>query len=177
MFAEDRRLLPYKVNQTYTNNRSLARHRDDVAGRLDRAADYRSEEYSRETTDLWGGLQDLFDLVDRGHRAYGVPAYNGGLFDPAEHPFLTEKRIADYYMARIIDQLSRAPDPEHLQAGLFRVDYRDLAIQHLGSIYEGLLELHPHHASERMVVATRRAQGRQENSSCRQTRRYRKGIR
>lgn len=162
MFAEDRRLLPYRVNQTYTNNRSMGRHRDDVASRLDRAADHRSEEYSSETTDLWGDLQDLFDLVDRGHRTYGVPAYNGGLFDPAEHPFLAEKRIADYYMARIIDQLSRAPDPEHLQAGLFRVDYRDLAIQHLGSIYEGLLELHPHHASERMIVVTRRTQGRLE---------------
>jgi hypothetical protein len=35
MYAEDRGLLPYRVNHTYTNNRALARHRDDVASRLD----------------------------------------------------------------------------------------------------------------------------------------------
>ena len=162
MFAEDRRLLPYGVNRTYTNNRSMGRHRDEVASRLELAADQPMADYSRETTDLWGDLQDLFDLVDRGHRGYGVPAYNGGLFDPANHPFLADKRIPDYYLARIIDQLGRAPDPEHLQVGLFRVDYRDLAIQHLGSIYEGLLELHPHHASERMIVVSRREQGQVE---------------
>jgi hypothetical protein len=33
MYGEDRGLLPYRINQTYTNNRSLARHRDDIAAR------------------------------------------------------------------------------------------------------------------------------------------------
>jgi len=159
MFAEDRRLLPYRVNATYTNNRSLGRHRDEIASRLDLTRDQAAADFERGTTALWSDMNDLFDLVDRGHRTYGVPAYNGGLFDPEQHPFLSEKQIPDYYMARIIDQLGRAPDPERLHDGLFRVDYRDLAIQHLGSIYEGLLELHPHHASERMVVVSRRAQG------------------
>lgn len=162
MFAEDRRLLPYRVNQTYTNNRSMGRYRDEVASRLDLATEQSQADYSRESTDLWDYLCDLFDLVDHGHRAYGVPAYNGGLFDSEQHRFLAEKKIPDYYLARIIDRLGRAPDPEHLQAGLFRVDYRDLAIQHLGSIYESLLELHPHHAAERMVVVSRRAQGQIE---------------
>ncbi len=158
MFAEDRRLLPYRINSTYTNNRSLGRHRDDVASRLDLVRDQPAADYARDATALWADINDLFDLVDRGHRTYGVPAYNGGLFDPEAHQFLSEKKIPDYYMARIVDQLGRAPDPEHLQDGSFRVDYRDLAIQHLGSIYEGLLELHPNHASERMVVVSRRTQ-------------------
>lgn len=162
MFAEDRRLLPYRINHTYTNNRSMGRHRDEVARRLDLATNQPTADYARDTTDLWADLQDLFDLVDRGHRSYGVPAYNGGLFDQEHHAFLANKRVPDYYLARIIDQLGRAPDPEHLETGLFRVDYRDLAIQHLGSIYEGLLELHPHHASERMVVVSRRVQNRVE---------------
>ena len=38
MCAEDRGLLPYRRNQTYTNNRSLVRRRDDIAIRLDRVA-------------------------------------------------------------------------------------------------------------------------------------------
>lgn len=162
MFAEDRRLLPYRVNGPYTNNRSLGRHRDEIAGRLDRIRDGRDDDYSRQSADIWADLLDLFDLVDRGRKTYGVPAYNGGLFDAEAHPFLMEKRLPDSYLARVIDQLSRAPDPKEPSAGLFRIDYRDLAIQHLGGVYEGLLELHPRHAAEQMVVVSRRVQGHVE---------------
>ncbi|MBI3466454.1 MAG: N-6 DNA methylase [Planctomycetes bacterium] len=162
MYAEDRRLLPYRVNGPYTNNRSLGRHRDEISGRLDRIRDGRDDDYSRKDTSIWADLLDLFDLVDRGRKTYAVPAYNGGLFDPEAHLFLVEKRIPDWYLARVIDQLGRAPDPNEPSAGLFRVDYLDLAIQHLGGIYEGLLELHPHHATERMIVVSRRVQGRVE---------------
>lgn len=162
MYAEDRRLLPYRTNRTYTNNRSLGAKREEIAVKLDRIADARDADYPRDGVSIWSDLSDLFDLVDRGHRTYGVPAYNGGLFDPDAHTFLTEKQISDWHMARIVDQLGRAPDPQKPQAGLFRVDYHDLAIQHLGGIYEGLLELHPHHATECMIVVRKRGQGRTE---------------
>lgn len=162
MYAEDRRLLPYKLNRTYTNNRSLGRRRDEIAGTLDRALDGRGADYAHDSSALWSDLLDLFDLVDRGHRTYGVPAYNGGLFDAEAHAFLAEKQISDYYMARIIDQLGRASDPHKPAAGLFRVDYYDLAIQHLGGIYEGLLELHPHYATDQMIVVKKRGQGKTE---------------
>jgi len=162
MFAEDRRLLPYRVNRTYTNNRSLGRLRDEIASRLDKIADGREEDYSKKTTELWQSLLDLFDLVDKGHRNYGVPQYNGGLFDPEAHELLAKWRLPDWYLARVIDQLGRGIDPQHPTAGHFRLDYHDLAIQHLGSIYEGLLELHPTWANERMIVVSRRDQGRVE---------------
>lgn len=160
MYAEDRRLLPYQTNRLYTENRSLRRHRDEIATRLDRIREDDEEDFSREETAIWEDLQGLFDLVNSGHRRYGVTAYNGGLFDPDAHPFLSHERISDYYLGRVIDRLGRAPDPREPRAGLFRVDYRDLAIQHLGAVYEGLLELHPHQARERMVVVSRRVQGR-----------------
>jgi hypothetical protein len=162
MYAEDRRLLPYRLNRPYTNNRSLGLKRDEIAGTLDRHAEGREADYSHDSTAIWSDLSDLFDLVDRGHKTYGVPAYNGGLFDPEAHGFLTEKQIDDWYMARIVDQLGRAPDPQKPEAGLFRVDYHDLAIQHLGGIYEGLLELHPHYAAEEMIVVRKRGQGHTE---------------
>jgi hypothetical protein len=109
---------------------------------------------------LWEDIISLFDLVDRGGRRYGVPAYNGGLFDDGENQFLSEKILPDWHLARVIDQLSRAPDEQHPAAGLFRVDYRDLSIQHLGHVYEGLLELQPRRAQETMIVIRKR--GRQE---------------
>ena len=158
-YAEDRRLLPYKLNRLYTENRSLGRLRDDVARRLDRSGRL-DEGFDRASTALWQDLESLFDLIDRGHARYGVPAYNGGLFDADAHPFLNEKKLSDWHLARVIDRLGRAKDPETPTAGLFRVDYRDLAIQHLGGIYEGLLELHPLLASERIVVWTRRSSTR-----------------
>lgn len=162
MHAEDRRLLPYRVNRAYTDNRSLGRHRDEIAGRLDRYYSGDGDDFSAESTEIWEDLKSLFDLVDGGHRRYGVPEYNGGLFDSDSDSLLTTKRISDRFMARILDQLGRANDPTRPNEGVFRVDYRDLAIQHLGGIYEGLLELQPSHALHNLVVISRRQQGRLE---------------
>ncbi len=159
MFAEDRGLLPYRTNHLYTDNRSLARHRDEVAGRLDRVQ-ATADDYSRSETAIWEDLQGLFDLIDRGQARYGVAPYNGGLFDPDQRPFLSEKRVPDWWMARVIDHLSRAKDAQYPAVGLCRVDYRDLAIQHLGGVYEGLLEIHPRYARVPMMVVRERTRQR-----------------
>lgn len=163
MYAEDRGLLPYRTNATYTNNRSLARWRDEIAARLDQVNQgARITDFSSAETDLWGDLQDLFDLIDAGNRRYEVQEYNGGLFDLESDEFLANKRLSDWYLARVIDQLGRAPQPDYPERGLFRVDYRDLAIQQLGSVYEGLLELRPSFAHETMIVIRQRSAPRQE---------------
>ncbi len=155
LFAEDRQLLPFGVDVSYTANRSLGRFRDDIAARLDRVEAGRQRDYGAEDCGLWPDLLSLFDLIDRGGR-YGVPAYNGGLFDPELHTFLVENVLPDRYLARIIDQLGRAVDPTRPGLGHVRVDYRDLAIQHLGDVYEGLLEVRPHYATEEMIVVRKR---------------------
>ena len=164
MFAEDRRLLPYRKDRNYTDNRSLGRKRDEIATMLRAIKDGSAPEYSNKDATIWEDLNSLFDLVNGGHKRYQVPEFNGGLFDPEAHPFLADKKISDYYLARVIDQLGQAEEPSNPNAGLFRVDYRDLAIQHLGAIYEGLLELQPEYALTDMVVISRRVQGRLEES-------------
>ena len=164
MYAEDRGLLPYRRDQTYTNNRSLARHRDEIAAHLDQVSrGLMSTDYPDDDTTLWDDLQDLFDLIDRGHKRYGVQAYNGGLFDLEAYTFLVGKKLPDWYLARVLDQLGRTPQPDRTDLGLFRVDYRDLAIQQLGTVYESLLELKPRFAQCDMhVVIARRADSKQE---------------
>jgi hypothetical protein len=162
LFAEDRKLLPFRIDRAYTDNRSLGRFRDEIAQRLDQIADGRAAEYRPQETGIWADLHSLFDLIDSGAARYKVPAYNGGLFDPELHEFLNQKVLPDHYIARVIDQLSRAPDPGRPDLGLFRVDYRDLAIQHLGNVYEGLLELRPHFATQEMIVVASRAAARRE---------------
>ncbi|MDE0556485.1 MAG: Eco57I restriction-modification methylase domain-containing protein, partial [Candidatus Poribacteria bacterium] len=160
MYAEDRGLLPYRINRTYTNNRSLARHRDEIATRLDQVSSgLRTQDYSQTDVALWHDLKDLFDLIDRGHKRYGVHAYNGGLFDLEADEFLTQYKLTDWYTARILDQLGRVPQPGQPDLGLFRVDYRDLAIQQLGNVYEGLLESHPRYALQDMRVIRARSTG------------------
>ena len=164
MFAEDRGLLPYRSNQTYTNNRSLARHRDEIAERLDQVRlELPVSDYQHDSIALWNDLQDLFDLIDRGHARYGVQAYNGGLFDLESDTFLAKHELSDWYTARVLDQLGRAPLHDSPGLGLFRVDYRDLAIQQLGSVYEGLLQLHPRYATRDMhVIRSRTAASKRE---------------
>jgi hypothetical protein len=152
LYAEDRQLLPYRRNRLYTANRSLGRRRDELANALERVRRRTGPDFLLTSTALWDDLLELFDLIDEGHRRYEVPAYNGGLFDDEQHRFLRDKHLPDWYVARVIDQLSRARDPQQEQdGGLFAVDYRDLRIQHLGSIYERLLELHPEVATETLA--------------------------
>jgi hypothetical protein len=157
LFAEDRKLLPYHVDRAYTDNRSLGRFRDEISSRLDYIEEGCETEYPSQSCALWDDLLTLFDLIDRGAARYSVPAYNGGLFDSATHTFLSVNRMPDGYLARVIDQLARALDPAHPAGGLVRVDYRDLAIQHLGNVYEGLLELQPHFAKVDMIVVNNAA--------------------
>ena len=145
MYAEDRGLLPYRRNSTYTKNRSLARQRDDIAHTLQRKGD---TAFSTNETNIWNDLETLFDLVDSGHARYEVPPYNGGLFSSELHSFLADKKICDFYVAQIIDQLGRMRDQEDPQVNLVRVDYRDLSIRQLGTVYEGLIELRPRFAEQ-----------------------------
>jgi hypothetical protein len=141
MYAEDRRLLPYKLNRLYTENRSLGRIRDDIARRRDRAGSGLDEDFSRESTALWDDLETLFDVIDRGNARYGVAAYNGGLFDIEAHPFLTEKKLSDWHLARVIDHLGFAgvlvPCRGDCHQSLYRQQPRTRLQRRIGA---GLLE-------------------------------------
>lgn len=149
MYAEDRGLLPYRINSTYTSNRSLGVFRNEIARILDRRG---IQGFSETNTGYWKSLTDLCDLVDSGNARYGVPAYNGGLFSSDQHSFLANNAISDRMLAQVIDALSRSIDSLHEEAGRFRVDYRDLAIRQLGSVYEGLLEMEPRYATQELAI-------------------------
>jgi hypothetical protein len=92
---------------------------------------------------LWNRLQALFALIDQGDLAAEVPAYNGGLFDPGRRPFLTEHSIRNDYLQAALIRLSTIPakgKSYDQDRGPRPIDYRDLSVRHLGSLYEGLLE-------------------------------------
>jgi hypothetical protein len=128
LYAEDRNLLPAR-DERY-DEYSLRKIRLDIAQRRD-ANDTLSNTASR----YWQHLGDLFRIISLGDPSIGMPAYNGGLFEDTRAPLLTRTRVPDARFAPLFDDLARRPD-------LLRawINYRDLSVQHLGGIYERLLE-------------------------------------
>ena len=129
LYAEGRGLLP-RENPEYQSEYSL----EAIATNIHNALDSNSA-VPELRTDYWSRLQTLFTLIDKGW-AENIPQYNGGLFNPTRHQFLEEKKIGNRSLAKVIDTLTRTKKGE-------RIAYQDLAIQHLGDIYEGLLEYKP----------------------------------
>lgn len=134
LYAESRELLPVRTNPAY-RNKSLLQLRERAAGVRDRHQDV-----FPLGRDFWSDLSDLFAIIDGdpAWRGVGVPIYDGGLFDPEQHPWLNDHHVPDPHLAEAIDLLSRVADPDTDRAHY--VDYGPLDVRHLGSIYEGLLE-------------------------------------
>jgi len=130
LYAEDRDLLPVRDSR-YDDYGLRDRVRGDVGRRKDR-----NDTFSDTAARYWSALDDLCRAIDQGDPSIGLPPYNGGLFDAARTPLLTTIRLGDAVMANVIDALSF----ERNDYGRKYINYRDLSVQQLGSIYERLLE-------------------------------------
>lgn len=128
-YAEDRNLLP--VRDARYAPYSVRRLREEVRDKVEAGT-----RFSKTISNIWLTLGNSFTLIDKGDDDIGMPAYNGGLFDAIRAPLLERTRVPDALMAPIIDALSRRT--EDLLHGW--INYRDLAVAHLGGIYERLLE-------------------------------------
>jgi len=128
LYAEARDLLPVAEIQ-YRKGYSLL----DLRGRIARTLDA-GEYLLPGTATVWPRLTALFGIINVGSPPLKVATFNGGLFDPSRHLFLTRYAVGDAHLMQALDLLARV-------GGEF-VDYRDLAERHLGTIYEGLLEYH-----------------------------------
>ncbi|MBW1794343.1 MAG: N-6 DNA methylase [Deltaproteobacteria bacterium] len=152
-YAESRNLLPME-DEMYRETYSLESIRDDIISVHDDPDPKRF--FGRGGTILWDRLKELFEFVNHGWRKV-IPVYDGGLFDTDFHEFLERFKVADYFLARAIDLLSRT-QPRSGQArgeGRKKVTYRDLDVRHLGSIYEGILEYSANVAHQNLVVMKR----------------------
>ena len=133
LYAEDRDLLP--VNDSRYDDYGLRRRvRDDIARRM-----AGGDTFSSVATSYWDHLTTLCNLIDKGDPSIGLPPYNGGLFATDATPLLAQTRLPDSAVAPVIYGLS------HSKAnGRHRfINYRDMSVQQLGSIWERLLEREP----------------------------------
>ena len=135
-YAEDKGLLPYRTNEDY-QSRSLNQKGRRLLDIENRRTPFEAGHF------MWREVQDLFDAVDKGHHAWGIPPYNGGLFDsnPDTSPVgaaiheisLSDQQFGPILRSLLIDYESR--DDIHGP-----VDFRSLSVREFGTIYEGLLQ-------------------------------------
>ena len=142
LYAEDRGLLPVH-DERYDDYSLRLRVRDDVRRRKEV-----DDVFSVTATRYWSTVDDLSRAIDRGDASIGLPPYNGGLFDREQTPLLGRVRLGDRVMADVIDALSFEQTP----LGRRYINYRDLSVQQLGSIYERLLERELVRNGETIVV-------------------------
>ena len=156
LYAEDRGLLP--VNDARYDDYGLRKRvRDDIAHRMAEGA-----AFSAVATNYHDRLATLFKLVDKGDTSIGLPAYNGGLFGSVAAPLLEKARLADAKIAPIIYDLSHA---KNLQGERRFVNYREMSVQQLGSIYERLLEREPVRGGDGKIVVRLNPYARKDSGS------------
>ena len=134
--AEDRELLFAQEVGKEDPRRQIYREGYSL-GRLRELALKRSA-YEGNYGDLWQLQRLVFQQLSISHSPLGLPGL-GGLFDTKQCPNLQACELDNRYLLRAIKAIG------WFEAGgtLTRVNYRDLNTEELGSVYEGLLELHP----------------------------------
>ncbi len=130
LYAEDRGLLP--VNDSRYDDYGLRKKvRDDISRRMDDG-----DRFSDRAASYYDHVTTLGRQIDAGDDSIGLPPYNGGLFASDAAPLLESVRLPDAAFAPIVYDLSHAEIDGRRQF----VNYRDMSVQQLGSIYERLLE-------------------------------------
>ena len=155
LYAEDRGLLP--VNDLRYGEYGLRKPvREDIANRMEQGIPF-----STNATNYYDHLENLCRIVDQGDTSIGLPPYNGGLFTSATAPLLHQVRLTDEAIAPIIHRLSHIQTKE----GPHFVNYRDMSVQQLGSIYERLLEREPVQDNEGKITVRPNSYARKDSGS------------
>lgn len=134
LYGESRGLLPLDL-PTYREGYSLARLSRLATGaetdpRLGPAP--AGSFFEESLGALFRLIQVGADLGPEGR----IPAYGGGLFDPEGTRLLDSLRWGEATVATILDRLTFV----QTSRGKVRLSYRELDVEQLGAIYEGLLE-------------------------------------
>lgn len=88
--------------------------------------------------DAWEGAKIVFRGLERGERLLGLPPL-GSLFARGQTPDLDEAKLPNRAFLRAVFHLSWLIE----DGRRVRINWRDMATEELGSVYEGLLELVP----------------------------------
>ena len=98
--------------------------------------------YEAQFNDLWQGLVNTFLLFEGGSngKKLGIQPLNGDLFSYDAIADLQNSLINNKLLLECVKNLNEFTDENK---NLGAINYRSLDVEELGSVYEGLLELHP----------------------------------
>lgn len=98
--------------------------------------------YEAQFTDLWQALVNTFVLFYAGGKGgkLGIKPLDGDLFSYDAIADLQESLINNKLLLKSVRNLNEFRDENK---NLVAINYRSLDVEELGSVYEGLLELHP----------------------------------
>ena len=128
LYAEQRAMLPTR-NSLFIDEYSITRLRE------------MSEKYKGKDShyDLWEGLIVTFRMLAQGCEPLRVFPYNGSLFDDSDIPTIKDQKITNYDLLEAIRCLTLVGEGHVLK----RINYLDLGVEEIGSIYESLLDYTP----------------------------------
>lgn len=98
----------------------------------------------------YGQISSLFELLASGDERIGVHGFGNGIFASGDRKFFENHKIQDHHLNPALVQLAcdYSEDSEDLQF----IDYKRLSEDHLGSLFEGLLEYHFAYADTKLAV-------------------------
>lgn len=98
--------------------------------------------YESQFNDLWQGLVQTFQLFEAGGngKKLGLQPLDGDLFSSNAIQDLQECLISNKLLLECVRNMNEFRDEKK---NLVNINYRSLDVEELGSVYEGLLELHP----------------------------------
>ncbi|BCM70538.1 MULTISPECIES: Eco57I restriction-modification methylase domain-containing protein [Streptomyces] len=154
LFAEERGLLP--ENQLFAMGYGISDELDQLDARQNEEGDQ-----SLDATHLtWHRLLATSQALYQGatFEDMRLPEYGGSLFDPARFPFLTscnsQGALAITVSDRVMLEVLRAVQIAQLAGGARRISFRDIDVEQIGYIYEGLLGYSCENAEEVTVGLT-----------------------
>lgn len=128
LYAEQRAMLPTR-GSLFIDEYSITKLRE-IAERRREPDDH---------TDLWEGLKVTFRMLQKGCGPLKVFPYNGSLFDDTATPLINTTAIRNDTLLEAIRYLTLVEDERMSK----RINYLDIGVEEMGSIYESLLDYKP----------------------------------
>lgn len=139
LFAEERGLLPQ--GELFDQGYGVASELDRLAGR----ESAESEEGLDATWLTWHRLLATSNALYHGatFESLRMPAYGGSLFDPGRFPFLSATNALGMLGVTVSDRVMlhvlRAVQVAVINGEARRISFRDIDVEQIGYMYEGLL--------------------------------------
>ncbi|WP_084039579.1 Eco57I restriction-modification methylase domain-containing protein [Demequina sp. NBRC 110053] len=137
LFAEERGLLP--EHELFRSSYSISTVREA----LQREATSTSVEALDHSWETWHRLLAASNAVFGGasFQDMRMPAYGGSLFDPARFPWLHATDSRGQLRVRLTDRamLAVLRAVQTIEDGAMQLSFRDLDVEQIGYVYEGLL--------------------------------------